>query len=378
MRMNNSRSQEVVLKDSSRENSPLYEGANVKYRQCEIQSNRYCLPPCPQTTFPSPQNSRYFLNGFHLGNQSDSRKSVRFSEHIGCRQIPCAESQESFVEKLSGKIKSMRSFRISTMVSEANPTSQTQGLLCLPKSNKRHRSFSPIEAAVWNSGRQLRQYIPSPNIFQRITEFPSNFLRGNDSWRSQPSLKSPVGKNKTPVITPPDSAFDMMESVYVSDSEGEYEWETSPYNFEGYENPSNLFSPGDKLIRNQVYESSSPDDDYEFDECVDPRVEQQMLENHDYAQFQTIDNPVNKIESIYEFPPSPKISPKKTALQDRIAQSLKHLSIPEWMQKKVNGKCGSISPKPSSRLPRFPRYIDPSITPFQDDLSKISPLLVRR
>nr|CDS30150.1 conserved hypothetical protein [Hymenolepis microstoma] len=376
MRLIGSRKYEIALKDCSGENLSFYGGAKVKYRKSGKQSNRYCLPPSPQTAFSSPPNPRYSLNVLQPENRWDSRKSVRFSKHIGCRQIPCAESQESFVETLSGKITAMRNFRTPTMVFEDNPTSQFQGLLCLPKISKRRRSVSPIEAALWNSGRQLRQYVPSPSIFQRITEFPSNFLRCHGLWRSQPSLDSSVCRKGTPAITPPDSAFDMMESVYVSDSEDE--WETSPYDFEGYENPSNLLSTRHNLIQNQVYESTNPDEDYEFDEYFTPRTGLQILKDHDCIQFQTIDSPKSKDESIYEFIISPKISPKKITLQDRVMQSLNRLSIPEWMQKKVKGICVSTSSKPCNRLPRFPQYIDPHLTSFHEDVSKISPMLFRQ
>ncbi|VDO00467.1 unnamed protein product [Rodentolepis nana] len=376
MRLIGGRNNEVTLKDYSGENLSFYGGAKVNYRKSEKQSNRYCLPPSPQTALPYPLNSRYSLNALQPESRWDSRKSVRFSEHIGCRQIPCAASEESFLETLSGKMKAPRNFHTPTIVFEDNPTSQFQGLLCLPKISKRRRPVSPIEAALWNSGRQLRQYVPSPSIFQRIAEFPSNFLRCHGLWRSQPSLDSPVCKKRTPGISSPDSAFDMMESVYVSDSEDE--WETSPHDFEGYENPSNFVSSRHQSIQNQVYELNNPDEDYEFDEYVIPRAELHILKNHDCVQFQTLGSPKSEDDSIYEFIPSPKISPKKTTLQDRVTQSLNRLSIPEWMQKKVKGNCASTSSKRFNRLPRFPQYTNPHLTSTHEDVSKISPVLFRR
>lgn len=299
------------------------------------------------------------------------------------------ESQESFLEKISGKIKSMRSFRTPIMVFDEKLTSQSQGLLCFPMVNRRRRSVSPLEAAVWKSGQQLRQYVPSPNLFQRLSDFPSSLLRRQYSssynkWQSQPSLKFLFQKSRTPVNIIPDSEFDRMESVYVSDSEEEYEWETSPHEWEGYENPSTLFDCRLKVDQFQSHastDSSNSVEDYEFGEFESLGTGLlHILKVHKCTQCQFTEDPKENFKSSYEGPPCSKAPPKQTALQNRIAQSLNRLTIPQWMQKKVSedGDAKNGGSKSSNRLPRFPRYIDPPLAKNEADISKISPIRIHR
>ncbi|KAM7541135.1 hypothetical protein Aperf_G00000027265 [Anoplocephala perfoliata] len=273
------------------------------------------------------------------------------------------------------------------MVFDEIPTSQYQGLLCFPKINCRRRSVSPIETAVWRSGQQLRQHVSSPNLFQRLSDLPSRLLRRHDSskynkWRSQPSFKSLFQKSKVPINITPDSGFDIMESVYVSDLEDDYEWRNIPYELDGYENPSSLFDCKLKIPQFQPYastDSCNSDEDYESGEFESLNTGPlRILEAHKCTLCRFAEDPKENLKSHCEGTAFSKISPKQTALQGRIVQSLNRLTIPEWMQKRVDGDCGSNSLKLFNRFPRFPRYTDPLLANNEADVWKISPIRIHR
>ncbi|KAH9287246.1 hypothetical protein ECG_01662 [Echinococcus granulosus] len=316
------------------------------------------------------EDPRYSLNGLQFGIRSESRKNVRFSEQIGRVLIPCVDAREGLVERISGRPKSLRTPRSTTAVFSNEPKAHVPSLLCLPKISRRRQSMGSIEVAVWNSGRQLRQVIASSTPFKRLSDFSTNLLRGHegfsfDKWRSQPLLESPLHKRKTGIGLPPDSHFDRMESVYVSDSDGDYEWGSTPSEWEGYEIPLSILAQKAKVTQVnpcELVNSCSPDEDYEFDEYVTPKNDfLHILRANKCTQCRMVNELAVREELSNEKLTSLTVTPTKTALQVRVAKSLNRLTLPEWMQNKTKDLAEAKSTKLSVRLPRFPRYIN---TPF--------------
>ncbi|KAL5111653.1 hypothetical protein TcWFU_002858 [Taenia crassiceps] len=249
MRMRNSRSHETVNRHVLGNGSPPPASGKSFKHTSEVRSNRCGNSPSPETSNFSPEDLLYSLNRLQRGTPSESRKSVRFSEQIGCIQIPCVDAREGLVKRISGRLKSLCNPRGSSPILGNEPGVHVSSLLCLPKIGRRRQSFGSIEVAVWNSGRQLRQVVASPTLFKRLSDFPSNLLRDHerfsfDKWRSQPSLESPYHKHNKGIELPLQSHFDRMESVYVSDLDEDYEWGSTPSEWEGYETP--LFIPARK------------------------------------------------------------------------------------------------------------------------------------
>ncbi|CDS40226.1 conserved hypothetical protein [Echinococcus multilocularis] len=316
------------------------------------------------------EHPRYSLNGLQFGTCSESRKNVRFSEQIGRVLIPCVDAREGLVERISGRLKSLRTPRSTTAVFSKEPKAHVPSLLCLPKISRRRQSMGSIEVAVWNSGRQLRQVIASPTPFKRLSDFSTNLIRGHegcsvDKWRSQPLLESPLHKHKTGIGLPPDSHFDRMESVYVSDSDGDYEWGSTPSEWEGYEIPLSILVQKAKVTRVnpcELVNSCSPDGDYDFDEYVTPKNDfLHILRANKCTQCRVVNELPVREELSNEKLTSLTVTPTKTALQVRVAKSLNRLTLPEWVQNKTKDLAEAKSAKLSVRLPRFPRYTN---TPF--------------
>uniref|UniRef100_A0A0R3VWN1 EF-hand domain-containing protein n=1 Tax=Taenia asiatica TaxID=60517 RepID=A0A0R3VWN1_TAEAS len=336
----------------------------------EVGSNRCC--------YFSPSEAS--LNGLQLGTHLENRKNVRFSEQIGFIRIPCGDAREGLVERISGRLKSLCNPRGSTVISGNEAGVHVSSLLCFPKISRRRQSICSIEVAVWNSGRQLRQVITSPMSFKRPSDFPSNFLRGHegfslDKWRSQPSLESPNHKHKMRIELPVDSHFDRMESVYVSDLDEDYEWGSTPSEWEGYETPLSILAQKAKVTQVNPCEltnSCSSDEDYEFDEYVKPKNDlQHILKENKCIQCRVINKSPVIAESSDEKWTLSTVTPTRTALQDRVAKSISRLNLPEWIQTKMNDLTETKSTKPSVRLPRFPRYI---VTPLDTGVSTFSRL----
>ena len=334
---------------------------NSKAKICEYQPNRYYYPQRLEASLVSPTNSSCSFNGLQVRSHPESRKSVRFSDQIGCRRIPCLDTHKSIMERISCKLKSL--------VFNIEPSKHTSGVLCLPKIDCKRRSASCIETAVWNSGRQLRQVPQSPTFFKRISDFTF------DKWRSQRSPKSLVFKQRIQLDLDMDSHFGKMESVYMFDVDNDYEWGSTPSEWEGYENSQSILRQRLKLERGNSYESNnqgSLDEDYEFDEYVTPKGDRSdILASFKCTQCKVVDESLPRTESPDKKASTTTATAKMTELQDRVAKSLCRLNLPEWMQQKK----GEGTSKAFSRFPRFPRYIHDDL--IMSELTLPSPPLLR-
>lgn len=291
------------------------------------------------------------------------------------------------MERISGRLKSLCNLRSSAVILGNEPGVHVSSLLCLPKISRGRQSIGSIEVAVWNSGRQLRQVIASPTPFKRLSDFPPNLLHVHegfsfDKWWSQPSLDSPNHKHKRGIELPLDSPFDRMESVYVSDLDEDYEWGSTPSEWEGYEIPLSILARKAKVTqvnRCELTNSCSSDGDYEFDEHVTPTNDLlHILKANKCIQCRVIDESPMRAESSGEKLTTPTVTLTRTALQNRVAKSINRLNLPEWMQNKTKDLTETKSTKPSVRLPRFPRY---AVTPVDTGLatfSRLSSITIRR
>ncbi|VDM31669.1 unnamed protein product [Hydatigera taeniaeformis] len=345
--------------------SPLPTNVKRYKHKSEVQSYRCCRFSPSETSKPLIEGPQYAINGLQLGTGSEGRKNVRFSEQIGCVQISCIDLREGLVERISGRLKSFCNPRSSTVIFASEPSAHLPSLLCLPKCNRRRQSIGSIEVAVWNSGRQLRQTIASPTPFRRFADFPSNLLRGHevlsfDKWRSQPSLESHVHKNKMGMELPLNSHFDRMESVYLSDLDEDYEWGSTPSEWEGYEIPLSILAQKANMKQVKPWELTSnysSDEDYEFDEYMTPKTDLlHILKANKCTQCKVIKESPERTESSDEKLTSSAVTLRRTALQDRVANSLNRLNLPEWMKNKPKGMVEAKHIKSSVRLPRFPRH----------------------
>lgn len=380
--------------------SPLPLDVRLRRHHSNRVVGSYHYHPSPRLPRQTALNSSYSISGLlQQGAHSGSRKSVRFSEHIGFRQIPSIATttfEENVFEKLFGKLKSFsfnRSRPLATLVyHQDEPAKSAECLFCLPKKmlNRRYRSVSPIQAAVWDSGRRLRQISPSPGIFKRSHSPSFRFRRSKENfsfskWTSQPSLKTHQQQSDL------DLAFKMpvskMESVYMSD-EG-YVGDNLSDDWDGYEKPQVYLSP--KRSFKNIYESVQSiglDEDYEFDDyvvCGNQLLN--VLKAHKFSRCREIgedDKEQAAHENKYRLSPikskfsdslskslsrisipdwvkgidtSIRTPSKLTDLQERVAKSLNRLGIPEWMKNLSDPNRRTCTQKPSSaRIPRFPRY----------------------